>query len=62
MSKFFTTITALLLLVGAAAHGYRLYKPFEIIIAGHSIPLWASWPAAGVTALLGLMVLVESRR
>ena len=62
MAKLFTTIAGLLLLLGAAAHGYRLYRPFEIIIAGHNIPLWYSWPAAIIAALLGLMVLVETRR
>lgn len=62
MSKLFTVVTALLLLVIAAAHGYRLYKPFAISVANHAIPLWVSWPGAAVAALLALMILVESRR
>ena len=62
MAKLFTTITGLLLLLGAAAHGYRLYRPFEIIVAGHNIPTWYSWPVAIIAALLGLMVLLETRR
>jgi hypothetical protein len=62
MTKLFTIIAGLLLLLGAAAHGYRLYRPFEIIIGGHSIPTWYSWPGAAIAAFLGVMVLIGSRR
>lgn len=62
MTRVFTAIAGLLLLLGAAAHGYRLYHPFAIIIAGHDLPLWYSWPGAIIAAFLGLMVLVGIRR
>ncbi len=63
MSKPFTIIAALLLLAIAAAHAYRLYAGgFAVVVASHSIPMWVSWPAAIIAALLGVMVLVESRR
>jgi hypothetical protein len=63
MSKFFTVIAALLFLVAAAAHAYRLFSHhFNIIVADHDIPLWASWPAGAVTLLLGVMLLNEARR
>lgn len=63
MSKPFTIIAALLFLLGAAAHAYRLYAGgFAIAVAGHDVPLWASWPAAIVALLLGIMLLVEARR
>ena len=63
MSKPFTMIAALLFLLGAAAHAYRLYAGgFAIAVAGHDVPLWASWPAGIVALLLGVMLFVESRR
>lgn len=62
MTKPFSTLAGLLLLAGAAVHGYRLYHPFDVIISGHSIPLWYSWPIAGVAAVLGILVLAETRR
>jgi lipopolysaccharide export LptBFGC system permease protein LptF len=63
MSKFFTVIAALLFLVAAAAHAYRLFSHhFSIVVAGHGIPLWASWPAGAVALVLGVMLLIEARR
>ena len=62
MARAFSTIAGLLLLIGAAVHGYRLYHPFEIIIGHQEIPIWYSWPTAAVAAFLGLMVLIETRR
>lgn len=62
MSKPFTHIAGLVLLVVAAVHAYRLYAGLTIVAAGHDIPMWVSWPGAIVAALLGLMVFVEARR
>lgn len=63
MSKFFTVIAAALFLAAAAAHAYRLFgHAFAIVVAGHDIPLWASWPAGVIALVLGIMLLVESRR
>lgn len=61
MTKLFSRLAGLLLLAGAAAHGYRLYHPFAIVIGSHNIPTWYSWPGAIVAGILGLMVLVKSR-
>ena len=62
MSKPFTMVAALLLLVVAAAHAYRLYAGMNITIGSHDIPLWVSWPGAIVAGLLALGLLAESRR
>jgi lipopolysaccharide export LptBFGC system permease protein LptF len=63
VSRLFTIIAGLLFLFGAAVHAYRLYiGGFAISVAGHNVPLWVSWPIGGVAALLGIMLLVESRR
>ena len=62
MSKPFTIIAALLLLVVAAIHAYRIYTGFAVVVAGHTLPLWGSWAAVAVAAFLGVMLLVESRR
>lgn len=61
--KPFTMIAALLFLAAAAAHAYRLYThSVSIVVAGHDIPLWASYPAIAVTLLLAVMLMVEARR
>ncbi len=60
--KPFTLVAALLLLVVAAAHAYRLYAGLGVVVAGHVIPLWVSGPAALVLALLAIGMLMESRR
>ena len=59
MSKPFTVISALLFLVIAAAHAYRAYAGLDVVVAGHAIPIVASWACAAVTAILGIMLFVE---
>jgi len=62
MAKPFTMLTAVLLLIVAAVHAYRLYTGFPVMADGHDIPLWASWPAAIVPAFLAAMLFAEARR
>jgi hypothetical protein len=63
MSKPFTTIAALLFLIVAAVHGYRLYSgAIAISVAGHDVPLWASWAGGAVALVLAIMLFVEARR
>jgi len=62
MGKPFTHIAALLLLVVAAAHVYRLYAGLAVVAGSHDIPLWVSWPGAAVAGLLAIMLFVEARR
>ena len=60
--KPFTLIGALIFLAVAAAHAYRAYAGLPVAIGAHDIPVMASWIAAGVSGVLGLMMLMESRR
>lgn len=61
MSKVFTFIGALVFLVVAGAHLYRLYAGLDVVIGGYGIPMWVSYVGAGVTGFLGVMLLAESR-
>ena len=58
----FTMIAALLLLVVAAGHAYRLFAVVPVVVGGSDVPLWVSWPGAIVPALLSLMVFTEARK
>lgn len=60
--KPFTTIGALIFLLVAAAHAYRAYSGLAVTFDGHDVPMMASWIAAAVSGLLGLMMLMEARR
>lgn len=62
MSKPFTLIAAIVFLIVAAAHAYRIYTGFPVVVGAHDIPMMASWIGGGIAALLGVMLLVESRR
>jgi hypothetical protein len=62
MSKPFTLIAAIVFLIVAAAHAYRIYTGFPVTVGAHDIPMMASWIGGAVAALLGIMLLVESRR
>ena len=62
MSKPFTIIGAIVFLLVAAAHAYRIYAGLAVTVGPHDIPMVASWIGAAVAALLGIMLLVESRR
>lgn len=60
--KPFTMIGAVIFLMVAAAHVYRAYAGLPVAVSGHDIPVMASWIAGAVSALLGIMLFVESRR
>ncbi len=62
MRKPFTVIAGLLLLVVATAQAARAYFGFDVIVDGYHIPIVASWAAAGVAGLLGLMLFSEAGR
>ena len=58
----FTLLAAILFLAFAAIHAYRLFADhFDIVVAGHDVPLMASWGFLAVGLVLGLMLLTESR-
>ena len=57
--KPFTIISALLLLLIAAAHAYRAYAGIDVVVGTHHIPIVASWVCTAVAAILGIMLFVE---
>jgi len=42
MSTIFSMIVGVMLLLGAAAHAYRLFRPLAFIIGSYSVPRWCS--------------------
>ena len=64
MKSFVVVLSALLLLLVAVAHAYRAYAGIPITVgpmahhAAYMLPIMASWICAGVTGLLGLLLLV----
>jgi hypothetical protein len=62
MRKPFTTIAAIMFLLAAALHAYRIYSGFSLVVHGHAIPVWGSWVGVAVAAFLGVMLIRESRR
>ncbi|MBI2355693.1 MAG: hypothetical protein HYV13_00620 [Candidatus Doudnabacteria bacterium] len=50
--KTYLTITPFLFLVIAVVHLIRIWKGWDISIAGSEIPLWASWAALVVASYL----------
>jgi hypothetical protein len=59
--KPFTTVAVLIFGLIALAHLYRVVRPFEVIVAGCSIPQWASIAGLLVASILALMLWRESR-
>ena len=62
MSKPFTMLAALLLVVVAAAHAYRIYSGFDITVDGEMVPVWTNWAGAVVAGFLALMLVVEAKK
>ena len=60
--KPFTTISALILLAIAAVQAVRAFTGIDVVIDGFHVPVMASWIAAGVIGLVGLMTFSEARR
>ena len=60
--KPFTTLAILLFAIIALAHLYRLVRPFEVVVAGTTIPEWVSIIGAIVGGGLALMLWRESKR
>jgi hypothetical protein len=64
VKSFVVVLSALLFLLIAAAHAYRAYVGIPVTVgpfahhAAYALPIMASWICAGVTAVLGLLLLV----
>jgi hypothetical protein len=62
MKRPFTLLVASMLLIVAGLQGLRAMQGFDVIIAGHAIPVVASWVAFAVLLFLSLMVFAEMKR
>lgn len=62
MKTLIVVLSAVVLLVIAAAHGYRIYAGIPISVAAHDVPMMCSWYAAIGSALLGQLLLLFGRK
>lgn len=62
MSKPFTTMASVLLLVVALAHVLRLAYGWQVTIGDVFIPMWASGVAAVIAAGVAVMLWREARK
>lgn len=62
MTKPFTLIAAVVFLLMALVHLYRLVSPFPIVIAGNEVGQGVSIAALLVTAILSVGLFREARR
>ena len=62
MSKPFTMVAVLVLLVVAAAHAARLAMNVDVVVDGYQVPMSVSIAGAIVAGLLALLVWREARR
>ena len=58
----FTLLAALIFLVMALVHIYRLVTGFQIVAGSHVMPMAVSWIATVLTAVLAVMLYRESQR
>jgi hypothetical protein len=61
MSRPFTWIASALFALGALVHIYRLFTHFHVVIGSHAIPLWCSYIAIVVGAVMSWMLCREAR-
>ena len=60
--KPFTAIAVLLFAIISLVHLFRLARPFEVVIAGATLPQWVSIVGALVAGGLALMLWREAKR
>ncbi len=58
----FTMLAALIFLVMAVAHAYRVVTHFQIVLGSHTIALAISWVAIVVTLVMAWGLYREARR
>jgi hypothetical protein len=61
-NKPVTVIAAIIFLIVALAHAFRLVRHFALHIGSHEIPMWVSWVGLIVPLLLAWGLLREARR
>jgi len=62
MSRPFTIVGAIILLVFAVAHIFRIAAGVAVMVGSHDVPMIASWIAAAIAAFVGMMTIIELRR
>ncbi|MGN6150070.1 MAG: hypothetical protein ACTHPD_16160 [Rhizomicrobium sp.] len=60
--KPFTMLAALLFLVVAAVHAYRVYAGWTIVVGPYDIPMWVSYGGVIVPLILSFMLFREAGR
>lgn len=60
--KPFTMLAALLFLLVAAAHAYRVYAGWAIVAGPYDIPMWVSYLGIAVPLILAVMLFREASR
>ena len=58
----FTTIAAILFLLAALVHAYRLLTHFQLIAGSHTLPMWVSIVGIVIALILSWGLFKESRR
>lgn len=61
-NKPFTTIAAILFLLAALVHAYRLLTHFQLIAGSHTLPMWVSIVGIVIALILSWGLFKESRR
>jgi hypothetical protein len=60
--KPFTMLAALLFLMVAAVHAYRIYAAWAITVGPYDIPIWVSYGGVIVPLILAFMLFREAGR
>ncbi len=58
--KPFTTLAALIFLVVAAAHAYRLYMGWSLMAGPYDIPSWVSYAGVAIPLVLAILLFREA--
>lgn len=62
MKSLIVVLSALLLIAVAACHLYRAYAGLPLVMGTYTVPMMFSYIAAGVTGVLGLLLLIVARK
>jgi hypothetical protein len=57
MSNILSMIVGVLLLLGAASHVFRLFRPLAFIVGSYAVPRWCSLFFAAAEAYAGVTLL-----
>jgi hypothetical protein len=60
-SRPFTWIASAIFAIAAIVHIYRLFTHFQVVIGSHTIPMWVSYVAIVIAAVLSWMLCREAR-